>query len=202
MLVVYVILGIVVLVGIAVAISYNRFVSQRNLIRDSWSNIDTELRRRHDLIPNLVETVEGYAVHEREVLAEVTEARTVAVDSMDGGGRGGSSDPPGKQAGAENALVGSLRHLLAVAESYPDLKADGAFLSLQDELTNTEDRIQAARRFYNANVRDYRNQTRQVPGVFFAHRFGMREIAFFECDTPAVRQAPQAVFAASPAMEA
>jgi len=185
----WIVLGVLGLAVLAIALSYNRFVRQRNLIRDSWSNIDTELRRRHDLIPNLVETVEGYAVHEREVLAEVTEARTVAVDSMDGGGRRGSSDPPGTQAGAENALVGSLRHLLAVAESYPDLKADGAFLSLQDELTNTEDRIQAARRFYNANVRSYNQRVESVPSNAIASLFGFRREAFFEVE-PVVRELP------------
>lgn len=137
MTVLWIVLGVLGLAVLAIALSYNRFVRQRNLIRDSWY-IDTELR---------------------------------PVDSMDGGGRRGSSDPPGTQAGAENALVGSLRHLLAVAESYPDLKADGAFLSLQDELTNTEDRIQAARRFYNANVRSYNQRVESVPSNAIASLF-------------------------------
>ena len=189
MTLVWIVLGALGLAVLSVALSYNRFVRQRNLVRDSWSNIDTELRRRHDLIPNLVETVEGYAVHEREVLAEVTEARTVAVGSMEAAERVGPAEPTAKQAGAENALVGSLRHLLAVAESYPDLKADGAFLSLQGELTNTEDRIQAARRFYNANVRDYNRRVESVPSNAIASVFGFRKEEFFEVE-PVVRERP------------
>jgi LemA protein len=186
---VWIVLGALGLAVLSVALSYNRFVRQRNLVRDSWSNIDTELRRRHDLIPNLVETVEGYAVHERKVLAEVTEARTVAVGSMEAAERVGHAEPAAKQAGAENALVGSLRHLLAVAESYPDLKADGAFLSLQGELTNTEDRIQAARRFYNANVRDYNRRVESVPSNAIASVFGFRKEEFFEVER-VVRERP------------
>ena len=186
---VWIVLGALAVVALAIGLSYNRFVQQRNLIRDSWSNIDTELRRRHDLIPNLVETVQGYAVHEREVLTEVTEARTAAVGSMGPAGRVGRTEPTEAQAGAENVLAGSLRHLLAVAERYPDLKADRAFLALQDELTNTEDRIQAARRFYNANVRDYNRRVESVPSNAIASVFGFRKEEFFEVE-PVVRERP------------
>ena len=191
MTVVWVVLGALGAVVLAIALSYNRFVSQRNLIRDSWSNIDTELRRRHDLIPNLVETVEGYAEHEREVLAEVTEARAAAVDAS-------RTEPRAAQAGAENALAGSLRHLLAVAERYPDLKADHAFLALQDELTNTEDRIQAARRFYNANVRAYNQRVESVPSNAIASVFGFRPERFFEVE-PIVRERPPTALSDGPA---
>ena len=186
---VWIVLGALGVVALAIGLSYNRFVQQRNLIRDSWSNIDTELRRRHDLIPNLVETVQGYAVHEREVLAEVTEARTAAVGSTGPAGRVGRTEPTDAQAGEENVLAGSLRHLLAVAERYPDLKADRAFLALQDELTNTEDRIQAARRFYNANVRGYNQRVESVPSNVIASVFGFRPEKFFEVE-PVVRERP------------
>ena len=186
---VWVVLGALGVVALAIGLSYNRFVQQRNLIHDSWSNIDTELRRRHDLIPNLVETVQGYAVHERDVLTEVTQARTAAVDSAVPADRVGRAEPTDAQAGAENALAGSLRHLLAVAERYPDLKADRAFLALQDELTNTEDRIQAARRFYNANVRGYNQRVGSVPSNVIASVFGFRPERFFEVE-PVVRERP------------
>ncbi|MAE60333.1 MAG: hypothetical protein CMJ49_03140, partial [Planctomycetaceae bacterium] len=125
--------------------TYNGLVRLRQHVRESWSGIDTELRRRYDLIPNLVETVKGYAAHERETLEAVVRARQAAVESR------GS---PASQAADENVLVDTLGRLFALAEGYPDLKASGNFLELQNELVNTEDRIQAARRFYNANVRD------------------------------------------------
>jgi LemA protein len=178
----WIVLGALLVVALALVLSYNRFVRQRHLIRDSWSNIDTELRRRHDLIPNLVETVQGYASHERDVLTEVTEARTAAAVE---------TGSPVEQAGAENALVGALRHLLAVVEDYPELKADRAYLALQGELTNTEDRIQAARRFYNANVRDYNRRVQSVPSNVVASVFGFRSEAYFEVE-PVVRDRPPA----------
>jgi len=171
--------SITFLILLALAISYNRFVRQRNLIRDSWANIDTELRRRYDLIPNLVETVRGYAAHEQAVLAEVTEARATAV-AADG--------PPAEQAGIENRLVGGLRRIFAVAEGYPDLKASASFLALQEELASTEDRIQAARRFYNNNVRDYNTRVRAFPSNIVATMFNMREAQFFQVEE-AVRHA-------------
>src|SRR5512141_189931 len=121
--------------------SYNRFVSQKNLVRDAWANIDTELRRRYDLIPNLVETVKGYAAHEKEVFENVTKARAMAT---------AATGSPAEQAAAEGPLVAALRQLFAVAENYPNLKANENFLQLQGELGNTEDRLQTARRFYNS----------------------------------------------------
>src|SRR5881392_793482 len=137
MIVLWVILGIVVLLLLAAILSYNRFVSQRNLIRNAWANIDTELRRRYDLIPNLVESVKGYAAHEQQTFERVTQARAAAV----------SAQGPEAQAQAENILTSALRQLLAVSEAYPDLKANQNFLQLQNELGNTEDRIQTSRRF-------------------------------------------------------
>ena len=154
--VLWVVLAIVVLLAIAGVVSYNRFVSQKNLIKDAWANIDTELRRRYDLIPNLVETVNGYATHEREVFENVTRARANAT---------GATGSPAEQAAAEGPLVAALRQLFAVVENYPDLKANQNFLALQAELTNTEDRLQTARRFYNANVREYNRRVQSVPST-------------------------------------
>jgi LemA protein len=171
--VLYVVGGVVLFLLLAVAVSFNRFVQQRNLIRDSWANIDTELRRRYDLIPNLVETVKGYAAHEREIMERVTDARAGAV---------AATGSPEQQARAEAPLVGALRGLLAVAENYPDLKASDNFLKLQGELTTTEDRLQTARRFYNGNVRDYNRRVQSVPSNIIAGMFGFRAEQFFEVE--------------------
>jgi LemA protein len=175
----YVAIGVVVFVLLLFALSYNRFVQQRNLIRDSWANVDTELRRRYDLIPNLVETVKGYAAHEREIMERVAQARAAAVSS---------TGAPADQAAAENVLVQTLRQMFAVAENYPDLKASANFLDLQRELANTEDRIQTARRFYNANVRDYNRRVQSIPSALVARMFGFRESQFFEIEA-AIRTA-------------
>jgi len=160
--------------------TYNGLVRLRQHVRESWSGIDTELKRRYDLIPNLVETVKGYAAHERQVLEEVTRARQQAV---------ASTGSPGEQAMSENLLVGALKHLFAVAENYPDLKASTNFLHLQQELVNTEDRIQAARRFYNANVRDMNTRVETVPSNIVANMFGFKTEEFFEVESAAVREA-------------
>jgi LemA protein len=170
--------AVIVLLLLAVALSYNAFVRQRQLVESSWSNVDTELRRRYDLIPNLVATVQGYAAHERATLEEVTEARRQAV---------ASTGEPEDQARQENVLVGTLRQLLAVSEAYPDLKADAHFLELQRELVNTEDRIQAARRFFNANVRSYNRRVESVPSNLVASAFGFSRRSYFEIE-PAVRE--------------
>jgi LemA protein len=170
---VIVILVLAAVVAVGVIVSYNRFVAQRNLIRDAWANIDTELRRRYDLIPNLVETVRGYASHEREVLENVTKARAAAA---------ASTGSPAEQAAAEGPFVAALRQLFAVVEAYPDLKANQNFLALQSELTNTEDRLQTARRFYNANVRDYNRRVQSFPSNIIANMFKFEEEQFFEVD--------------------
>ncbi len=169
-IVLLVVILLIVFGGIA---SYNRFVSQRNLVRDAWANIDTELRRRYDLIPNLVETVKGYASHEREVFENVTKARAMATSA---------TGSPAEQAAAEGPLVAALRQLFAVAENYPDLKANQNFLALQSELSNTEDRLQTARRFYNGNVRDYNRRVQSFPSNVIARSFGFTEEQFFEVD--------------------
>jgi LemA protein len=189
---IWVILGILVLILIAGVISYNRFVSQKNLIRDSWANIDTELRRRYDLIPNLVETVRGYAAHERETFEAVTRARNAAV---------AATGSPQEQAQAENMLVGALRQLFAVAEAYPVLRANENFLALQAELSNTEDRLQTSRRFYNANVRDYNRRVQAFPSNVIARMFKFPEEEFFEVEE-AIRRAgaPQVDFRTPPSV--
>jgi LemA protein len=188
-IVLYVIIGIVVLAGISLALSYNRFVSQRQLIRNAFANIDTELRRRYDLIPNLVETVKGYAAHEREVFEEVARTRSAAAAT--------SGQSPAAQAAAEGPFVAALSRLFAVAENYPQLKANQNFLALQSELTDTEDRIQAARRFYNANVQDYNRRVQSFPSAFVARSFGFKEEEFFEIpstERAAVGAAPRVDF--------
>ena len=157
-------------------LSYNRFVLQRELIGNSWSTVDTELRRRYDLIPNLVATVKGYADHERETLDEVIRARRDAV---------AATGSPEEQASAENVLVGGLKHLLAVAEDYPELRADQHFLELQEELAATENRIQAARRIFNGNVRDLNRRVEQVPSILVAKLGGFRRAEYFQIDEAA-----------------
>jgi len=185
MITVYVVIGVVGFVLLYGIGTYNKLVRLRQHVSESWSTIDTELRRRYDLIPNLVETVKGYASHERETLQAVIDARANAV---------ASTGTPAEQARDENALVGALRQLFAVVESYPDLKANQSFLGLQKELTITEDRIQAARRFYNANVRDLNTRIEVFPSNLIASMFGFGRELFFEIDD-AERAVPQISFA-------
>ena len=177
-------LPILILVLVLVGM-YNSLVRGRNHVRESWSGIDTELKRRYDLIPNLVETVKGYAKHEREVLEQVVQARTQAV---------ASTGSPAQQAQDENFLVGALRQLFALAEGYPDLKASDNFLQLQRELTETENRIQAVRRFYNANVRDYNNRCEMFPTNMMASMFGFQKSEFFEVESATQRTTPHVTF--------
>lgn len=162
--------------------NYNALVRLVQHVKESWSNVDTELKRRHDLIPNLVNTVKGYATHEQEVLERVIAARNKAAE-VDGS--------PEETARNENELSGSLRHLFAVSEAYPDLKANTNFLHLQRELTNTEDRIQAARRFYNANVRDLNTRITVVPSNIIAGMFNFEKAEFFEIEDATQRAVPE-----------
>ncbi len=180
-----IILGAIILLPlIFVVAQYNGLVSLRNYIRNAWSNVDTELKRRYELIPNLVATVQGYATHEREVLQRVIELRNRAL---------ASHGSPAAQAKDENHLVDGLKQLLAVVERYPALKADHHFLKLQEELINTENRIQAARRFYNGNVRDYRNKCETFPSNLVAGMFGFQAEDYFSV-APAVREVPNVEF--------
>lgn len=185
-LVVIALLVIVVLVGAGL---YNGLVRLRNVVQESWRQIDVELTRRHDLIPNLVETVKGYAAHERETLQAVTEARTAAAAP-------GAS--PAQQAKQENVLTAALGRLFAVAEAYPDLKANQNFLQLQRDLTDTEDRLAASRRFYNANVRALNTKVETVPSNIVAGLFNIERAEYFEAEDPAVRAAPQVSFDTPP----
>ncbi len=169
-----------------VLVQYNALVTLRNHIREAWSNIDTELKRRYELIPNLVETVKGYAAHEREVLERVILARQRCLETS---GQGSA----GSQAPAEQEMSRQVTQLLARAEDYPALKADQNFLQLQRELVITEDRIQAARRFFNGNVRDYRNKCQQFPSSLVATVFGFETEDYFDVD-PSVREVPTARF--------
>ena len=160
-------------------LTYNTFIRLRQHVSESWAGIDTELKRRYELIPNLVETVKGYAAHERQTIEAVVAARARAASS---------AGSPGEQARDEQELVASVNRLLAVAEAYPDLKASVNFLKLQQELANTEDRIQAARRFFNANVRDLNTRVAVFPGNVVAGMFGFKPAEFFEVESAAVRQ--------------
>ena len=181
----WIVLAVVAVVAVAVVVSYNRFVKQRNLVQESWRQVDVELKRRHDLIPNLVETVKGYASHEREVFDAVTRARAAAAAP-------GSS--VAEQAQQEGILGQALGRLFAVAEAYPELKASTNFLELQRELTETEDRIAAGRRFYNANVRAMNTRVESFPSNLVASTFGFHKEEYFEVEDEAVRSAPTVDF--------
>lgn len=178
--------GVILLPAIWLLVQYNSLVSLRNHIKEAWSNIDTELKRRYELIPNLVQTVKGYAAHEKDVLERVILARKRCLETS-------GSGSAGRQAPAEQEMSRQVTNLLARAEAYPDLKADQNFLQLQRELVITEDRIQAARRFFNGNVRDYRNRCEQFPSSLVAKGFGFQPEEYFDVD-PAVREVPQARF--------
>ena len=175
-------IGVALLVGgIWFIATYNRFARLRQHIRESWSDIDVELRRRYELIPNLVETVKGYASHEREVLEQVVNLRSRAMAN-----RGSAAS----QAVDETAMLLSLKKRFAVVESYPQLKADSGFLALQKELANTEDRIAAARRFYNANVREMTQLCHTVPSNLVASMYGFEGGDYFELQSEAERVVP------------
>ena len=183
MIILIVVGAVVVVLGLSLAVSYNRFVIQRNLVAESWSQVDVELQRRHDLIPNLVATVKGYAAHEQQTLSAVTEARIAAEQAK-------SADPD-TRATAENQLTKAVGSLVAVAENYPDLKASTNYLQLQNELVDTEDRIAAGRRFYNANVRAINTRVEAFPSSLIAGWFHFSKATYFPLDDPAARNAVQ-----------
>jgi LemA protein len=187
MTIVILVIVAIVLVAIAYTIAtFNGLIRLQNRADEGFSDIDVQLKRRHDLIPNLVETVKGYAAHERQTLENVTAARAAAV----------AATGPEAQAQAENQLTGALRQLFAVAENYPDLKASRNFLELQNEITDTEDKIQAARRFYNMTVRDLNIKIQSFPSSVIANQRGIQKRAFFELDEPADREVPSVSFGA------
>jgi len=174
----FILLGIVVVLALWVIGAFNGLVVARNRVKESWSDIDVQLKRRYDLIPNLVETVKGYAAHEKNALEAVINARAKAMSA-------GSVVEHGQ---AENMLSGALKNLFALSEAYPDLKASANFVELQKELTDTEDKIQAARRFYNSNVLVMNNKVMQFPSNVIAGMFGFGKEAFFELGSAAERE--------------
>jgi LemA protein len=177
-------LGIVVLMIVWVVAMYNGLVRLRNQVKNAWSQIDVQLKRRHDLIPNLVETAKGYMKHERNTLDSVTSARTRAVNAQ------GVADT----AQAEGALSSVLRQFMAVAENYPDLKANQNFLALQEELTSTENKIAFARQFYNDSVMTFNNKTQMFPSTIIAGMFNFRQEEFFELEDVKAREVPKVSF--------
>ena len=166
----YIILAIIVLIVLWIIFAYNRLVTMVNRAKEAWADIDVQLKRRYDLIPNLVNTVKGYATHESSAFENVTKARAAAM------GATGLAD----KGQAEATLAGALKSVFAIAEAYPDLKANQNFLSLQNELTDTEDKIQAARRFYNGNVRDLNTSIQRFPGNLIAGTFHFSAMEFFQ----------------------
>jgi LemA protein len=171
--------GIVLFVLIIIALIYNSLVHLRNYVRVSWADVDVQLKRRYDLIPNLVNTVKGYAAHEKSVFERVIEARNKAFNN---------TGPYASQAVDENQMLGTLKILFAVVEGYPELKASDNFLKLQQALIDTEDRIAAARRFFNGNVRDYNNKVQMFPSNMIAGIFRFQPEEFFEVEDDAVRK--------------
>ena len=184
--VIIVIVAVIVVAAIMLITSYNRFVKQRNLIQESWRQIDVELHRRYDLIPNLVETVRAYAAHERHVFEEVARLRTQAVNVQ--------NTTPEQRAAAEGELSGALRQMMISVEAYPQLQSNQNFLGLQRELTDTEDRIAAGRRFYNANVGDYNTRIEAFPSNLIASGFKFEKAGYFEVKDEQVRAVPQVSF--------
>ncbi len=176
----YIVLAVVALLGLFIAFTYNRFITLVQRTKEAWADIDVQLKRRYDLIPNLVETVKGYATHEQGTLDKVTQARAAAMNAQGIAQKGE----------AENMLTDALKSLFAVSEAYPDLKANTNFLELQRELSDTENKIQAARRFYNGNVRDLNTAVQSFPGNIIAgmFRFGEREFFELSAEEQAARQ--------------
>ncbi|PIU24119.1 hypothetical protein COT12_02755 [Candidatus Berkelbacteria bacterium CG08_land_8_20_14_0_20_39_8] len=172
MAILWILIAVVVILVFIIAAIFNRLVNLKNRSEEAWSDIDVQLKRRHDLIPNLVETVKGYAKHEKELFEKVTEARAAAISSK------GMAD----KAKAENQITEALKSVFAVAENYPNLKANENFVELQREITDTEDKIQAARRFYNGNVRDLNIAIESFPSNIIANMFSYKKKELFELD--------------------
>ena len=176
----YIVLGIIVAFVLFLIYKYNGFISLKNRAQEAWADIDVQLKRRYDLIPNLVNTVKGYATHESATFEKVTEARTKAM-------QGGSMAEKGE---AENALSGTLKSLFAISEAYPELKANANFLQLQSELSDTENKIMASRRFYNGNVRDFNTGVQTFPGNMIASMFKFTALEFFELEKDSTEKNP------------
>ncbi|MEK7510968.1 MAG: LemA family protein [Patescibacteria group bacterium] len=184
MTILYIVLGIIAVIVLWAIFAYNGFVSLRNRAKEAWSDIEVQMKRRYDLIPNLVETVKGYATHERQTLDSVTSARTAAMGAQ----------TVEEHAQAENMLTGALKSLFAVSESYPDLKANTNFLELQRELSDTENKIMASRRFYNSNVQTLNTSIEQFPNSVIAKPFGFTQMELFELTEEAAREPVKVAF--------
>ena len=182
----WIILAIIIILLIFFWGAYNTLVRLRNGVKNAWAQIDVQLKRRHDLIPNLVETVKGYKDFERETLEAVTKARNVAIQA--------SSAGAGTRANAEGELGSALARLMVVVERYPELKANQNFLALQEELTSTENKISFSRQFYNDSVLKYNNQTQMFPSNIVANVMGFKSGEFFEVKVPEEREAPKVNF--------
>jgi len=178
MLILYIILGVIAVIVFWAIFTYNRLIALRNRSKEAWSDIDVQLKRRYNLIPNLVETVKGYASHERELFEKVTQARTQAMGAQ----------TIEERSKAENTLSSTLKSLFAVAENYPQLKAAGNFLELQRELRDTEDKVQASRRFYNGNVRDLNIKIERFPEKIIASFLNFKKMDFFEIEEAGARE--------------
>ena len=183
MTILWIVLTAIILFLLWLVAVYNGLIGQKNRTQEAWSDIDVQLKRRYDLIPNLIETVKGYAKHEKSVFEEVTKARTAAMQA----------NGLENKAEKENALSQTLKSIFAVAENYPDLKANQNFLNLQENLTDTEDKIEASRRYYNGNVRDFNIKIQVFPNNIFARRLGFKEFELFEAAS-GEKQAPKVDF--------
>ncbi|MDD4995300.1 MAG: LemA family protein [Patescibacteria group bacterium] len=183
MIIVYILLGVLAVVALWFIGTYNGLITLKNRTDEAWSDIDVQLKRRHDLIPNLVETVKGYAGHEKQLFENVTAARSAAMGAK----------TPEEAAKAENALSATLKTLFAVAENYPQLRASENFTKLQEDLTDTENKVQASRRFYNGNVRDFNTKIQVFPTNMIAGMLGFKNYQFFEIEAME-RETPEVKF--------
>ncbi len=181
---IYIILGVIAVLAVLIVGIYNKLVTLKNKVDEGWSDIDTQLKRRYDLIPNMVETVKGYAKHESGTLEKVIQARNMAM----------SAKNPEDKAQAENMLSGTLKTLFALSENYPDLKANQNFMDLQNTLKEIEEHIQLSRRYYNATVRDFNTEIQVFPNVLVAGMLGFHKREFFEVDSPEQREATKVSF--------
>jgi LemA protein len=188
MTIVLILIGLAVLIALAYILIRNSIIADRNRVDEAWSGIDVQLQRRHDLVPNLVETVKGYATHERETFEKVTQARAAAMQA----------EGPAQAGPAEAQLTSALAGLRVVAEQYPDLRATENFQQLQRQLSELEDEIQASRRIYNSNVQDYNTKIQQFPMSIVANQGGFTEREFFEIQDAADREVPEVSFSQTP----
>lgn len=185
--VLWIVLGVIVFLVIYIILMYNGLIRLKNRVEEAWSDIDVQLKRRYDLIPNLIETVKGYAKHESETFQRVTEARNMAMQAQEKG-------DAKEQGEAENMLSGTLKSIFALSENYPDLKANQNFIELQNELSDTENKIQASRRFYNNNVKDFNTKLEMFPTNLIAKKLGFSGREFFEIDNAAERENVKVAF--------